>query len=404
MIFLTNIDLKQNELQNAIVQPLAAAPSNPKMGQIYTDSVSKKIKWYNGTEWKTIGVIVEESTTNGNIVVDGVEMKVYELPAATSSVLGGVKIGSGLKVGADGTTSVDVVNNLTSSDAAKPLSAAQGKQLKDTVDNILNEIGEMGGGDMMKATYDADGDGVVDDAEKLGGQLPSYYAKATDIPTALSELTNDENFIDNTVNNLVNYYTKTEVGNLIGDIATIQVLAVDSLPTSGQSNIIYLVPKTSAQSQNIKDEYLWTGSAFEKIGDTEIDLSNYLTKTGEAGNTVVTFTQAGSRSNIVSGESMAVIMGKIAKYLADLKTVAFSGSYNDLTNQPKTIKSGTFNIGTNQTSNSATYSGTQILSVTIVDSSSKEVVMGEISISGMTVTAEVSAAPSNVLNVIVSYM
>lgn len=39
-----------------------------------------------------------------------------------------------------------------------------------------------GTGDMLKATYDADGDGIVDDAEKLGGQLPGYYAKAADVP------------------------------------------------------------------------------------------------------------------------------------------------------------------------------------------------------------------------------
>ena len=40
-----------------------------------------------------------------------------------------------------------------------------------------------GAGDMLKATYDVDGDGIVDDAEKLGGQLPGYYAKASDVPS-----------------------------------------------------------------------------------------------------------------------------------------------------------------------------------------------------------------------------
>ena len=40
-----------------------------------------------------------------------------------------------------------------------------------------------GTGDMLAATYDTDGDGIVDDAEKLGGQLPSYYAKAADMPS-----------------------------------------------------------------------------------------------------------------------------------------------------------------------------------------------------------------------------
>ena len=38
-----------------------------------------------------------------------------------------------------------------------------------------------GAGDMVRATYDADDDGIVDDAERLGGQLPAYYASAADL-------------------------------------------------------------------------------------------------------------------------------------------------------------------------------------------------------------------------------
>ena len=34
------------------------------------------------------------------------------------------------------------------------------------------------GGDMQKTIYDIDDNGIVDDSEKLGGQLPEYYAKA----------------------------------------------------------------------------------------------------------------------------------------------------------------------------------------------------------------------------------
>ena len=40
-----------------------------------------------------------------------------------------------------------------------------------------------GAGDMVRATYDANENGIVDDAEKLGGQLPGYYAKASDVPS-----------------------------------------------------------------------------------------------------------------------------------------------------------------------------------------------------------------------------
>lgn len=47
-----------------------------------------------------------------------------------------------------------------------------------------------------------------------------------------------------------------------------------------------------------------------------------------------TFTTASSRINLASGEKLSVSLGKISKYFTDLKAVAFSGSYNDLTNTP----------------------------------------------------------------------
>lgn len=410
MLYLTNIDLNQNELQNAIVQPLAVAPSNPKLGQIYTNSVNSRIMWYNGSEWQTIGVVVESSEINGNIKVDGVEMSVYELPIATASTVGGIKVGSGLKVLVDGTLSVEVVDNLTSSDTDKALSAAQGKALNEAINKINTEIGEMAQGDMLKSTYDTDGDGVVDNAAKLGGQAPSYYAKAADMPLKLSDLTNDEGFIDNTVSNLANYYKKSEtytqdeVNTLIGNLATIEIQAVDNLPASGKSNVIYLVPKDSAQTNNAKDEYLWTGTAFEKIGDTEIDLSNYLTKSGNASDTTVTFTQASTRTNIASDEKMSVLMGKIAKYFADLKTVAFSGDYADLNNTPTIIKSEEFTIAKNQNSNSATYTGSKILNVFVIDTVTGEEVICDIVINAMKVTVTVSENPTNELKVVVLYV
>lgn len=51
-------------------------------------------------------------------------------------------------------------------------------------------------------------------------------------------------------------------------------------------------------------------------------------------NQTPTFTQASTRANIASGERLSVIFGKIMKFFADLKTVAFTNSYTDLDNQP----------------------------------------------------------------------
>ena len=47
-----------------------------------------------------------------------------------------------------------------------------------------------------------------------------------------------------------------------------------------------------------------------------------------------TFSQAAARENIKSGEKLSLIFGKVMKWFADLKDVAFSGSYNDLSDRP----------------------------------------------------------------------
>lgn len=46
---------------------------------------------------------------------------------------------------------------------------------------VTDRIVAMGGGNMMSSTYDPDNNGVVVDSDKLGGQLPAYYATGADI-------------------------------------------------------------------------------------------------------------------------------------------------------------------------------------------------------------------------------
>lgn len=59
-----------------------------------------------------------------------------------------------------------------------------------------------------------------------------------------------------------------------------------------------------------------------------------LSTTGDATNVTNTITTAANRTNLVSGETLGISLGKIRKWLSDLKAVAFSGSYNDLSNKP----------------------------------------------------------------------
>lgn len=72
--------------------------------------------------------------------------------------------------------------------------------------------------------------------------------------------------------------------------------------------------------------------------DTEV--AKKMDKTGDASNAVAKFSQAGSRTNLTSGEKLSLSLGKVMKWFADLKTVAFSGSYSDLSGKPS-IPSGT---------------------------------------------------------------
>ena len=51
-----------------------------------------------------------------------------------------------------------------------------------------------------------------------------------------------------------------------------------------------------------------------------------------------TFTEATTRANITSGETLSTLFGKIKKFFTDLKTVAFTGSYTDLSNKPTSMK------------------------------------------------------------------
>lgn len=84
-------------------------------------------------------------------------------------------------------------------------------------------------------------------------------------------------------------YTKTEVDNLIAAIKNGNFEVVQVLPTTDISKTtIYLVPKGTPGSQNIYGEWICiddttTPVTWELIGDTEIDLSNYIQKSSTSG-------------------------------------------------------------------------------------------------------------------------
>lgn len=118
---------------------------------------------------------------------------------------------------------------------------------------------------------------AAENANAAIANMENTYAKKDEIPD-VSE------FITTSVDNLVNYYRKSEtynqeqINSLIGSITTINFKIVDSLPGTGENNLIYLVPSSKQEEKNVKDEYIWVDGSWELIGSTKIDLSNYYTK------------------------------------------------------------------------------------------------------------------------------
>lgn len=67
-------------------------------------------------------------------------------------------------------------------------------------------------------------------------------------------------------------------------------------------------------------------------------LANKLDKTGDGSNVTAAFTAAETRTNIATGEKLSVLLGKIAKWLGDLKALAFKDKVakTDLANDVQT--------------------------------------------------------------------
>ncbi len=176
---------------------------------------------------------------------------------------------------------------------------ADAEDLEQTAADLQKEIDEKAD----KSAIPTVGDGVLS-VQRNGKSVGTFSANAAKdtainipVPEKVSELENDAGY---------GTYTKPATGIPKSDLASDVQASLDKADTALQKHQ---------------------------------DISGKLDKTGDASNTTVTFSAASARENVKTGEKLSVIVGKIAKWFADLKTVAFTGSYNDLANKP-TIPDG----------------------------------------------------------------
>lgn len=75
----------------------------------------------------------------------------------------------------------------------------------------------------------------------------------------------------------------------------------------------------------------------------------------ESSDMTAAFDEVKMRENIKSGEKHRVLFGKIQKFFADLKTVAFSGKYGDLSERPTLGGAAGYKVADNDTTNNSEF-------------------------------------------------
>lgn len=167
----------------------------------------------------------------------------------------------------------------TKAELAKKVNAVSGKVLS-TNDYTTAEKSKLAG---IAAGAQAN----VIESVKVNGTKVEPSSKAVDVtvPTKVSQLTNDSGFQNATQVNATitgkGYQTQAQVQSLInsavGNVTSIKYQKVSSLPTAGENGVIYLISHSHG-TQDIYDEYIWISDTktFEKIGNTDIDLSAYV--------------------------------------------------------------------------------------------------------------------------------
>lgn len=139
-----------------------------------------------------------------------------------------------------------------------------------------------------------DSNGVLYLWNKIGG----LFATKAEIPSDVGDLANSagyqtsqqveqaitgKNYTTMAAVEGKGYQTSQQVEQAINSalsgITGIEFSIVEQLPATGAAGTIYLVQKTVTATGNIYTEWIYVNNKWETLGDTTVDLSDYLKKT-----------------------------------------------------------------------------------------------------------------------------
>ena len=180
--------------------------------------------------------------------------------------------------------------------------------------------------------------GKVDKTTTVNGHALSANVTVTKSDVGLGSVENKA--LDTTVTkDSGNYITsgavKTAIDNAISGVTQFDVQKYDSfdkLPTTGKKGVIYIVAHTHSDTNDSYDEYIWntapTTPAYEKIGNTDVNLSQYInTLSGTANSGVVTNISKSGNTLTVTSASL-----ETAAPVASGTTLSFIDSVSQAAN------------------------------------------------------------------------
>lgn len=243
---------------------------------------------------------------------------ISEIPIASATQLGGIKVGDNLAITEDG-----VLSSIGGSTGTSDYNALSNKPALNTDNSVALEV---------NAQEEISGTVSLHKVSKTGNY--NDLLNKPNIPSKTSDLTNDSGYITNTVDNLTNYYKKTEtynqteVNNLLTNKAnTSDIPTKTSQLTNDGSNgtnpFISEIPIASGtQLGGIKVGNNLSIEADGTLNASEGGVKSYNDLTDKPIlNTNVSTSQPISEGETITGE---IVLHKISK----------TGSYNDLLDKP----------------------------------------------------------------------
>ena len=216
-LFVTGINLNKNELQNARIQNLSSAPSSPVAGQIYFNTSTNVLYFYNGTDWvpasgstEVIQDIIGSSVIGGT----GLTATYNDTSGETTIDLDNTAVTHGSYGGSASKTvsfTVDQQGRLTAaSDADISITASQVSDFTEATQDIMGS--SLGEGEGIDIQYN-DAAGIVvisgEDASDTNKGIASF--SSTDFVVTSGNVTLNSESIQDKVGAMVTGNTETGI-------------------------------------------------------------------------------------------------------------------------------------------------------------------------------------------------